>query len=64
MIDIDTVVSMKRQPEWSLLEWYNFLNQDLGLEIGQDFCWAWQNDYMAIEFFDNKTATLVRLKTI
>ena len=45
------------------MEWYNFLNQDLELEIGRDFVWAWQDDYMAIDIFDDKIATLVRLKT-
>jgi hypothetical protein len=57
------VISLIRQPSWTLLEWYNFLNQDLELEIGRDFVWAWQDDYMAIDIFDDKIATLVRLKT-
>ena len=56
-------LSLMRKPQWTLLEWYNFLNQDLELEIGRDFVWAWQDDYMAIDIFDDKIATLVRLKT-
>jgi hypothetical protein len=42
--------------------WYEFLTEECGLTIGQDWCWGWKDDAWAIEFTDAKQETRVRLK--
>jgi hypothetical protein len=56
------VVELKSQPKnLTLKEWYEHLT-DIGLVIGQDYCWAWKDNNMAIEIFDPKVAIMTKLK--
>ena len=43
-------------------DWYHFLTESCGLEIGRDWCWAWQDNCWAIEFQDPRDETRARLK--
>lgn len=47
---------------WNLQQWYDFLADECGLVIGQDFRWSWQNNKMGIYFMDPKVELMVRLK--
>lgn len=47
--------------------WYRYLAEECDLEIGQDWCWAWDHDRncWAIEFADPKNEsffTLIKLQ--
>ena len=48
--------------DWNLRRWFDFLTDECGLQINQDFRWGWQDGNWAIEFTDPKTEMMVRLK--
>lgn len=48
---------------WALLEWFNWLDKEMNLSIGQDYVWAWHDASWAIEFRDPNVELLVLLKT-
>lgn len=47
---------------WNLREWHDWLREEMGLVIGQDYRWAWHNNRWAIEFVDSRQETVVRLR--
>jgi hypothetical protein len=46
----------------SIRAWYDFLTEECGLKIGQDWKWAWRNNRWHVEFMDDRIESLVRLK--
>jgi len=46
----------------NIRQWYDFLVEECGLKIGQDWKWAWRNDRCHVEFMDPRNETAVRLK--
>lgn len=48
---------------WALMEWFNWLDEEMNLAIGQDYVWAWHDHAWAVRFRDPATELLVLLKT-
>jgi hypothetical protein len=48
--------------EWNMRQWYDWLREEMDLEIGRDYRWAWAENHWAIEFLDPRVETMVRLK--
>ena len=46
----------------SIRAWHDFLVEECGLKIGQDWKWAWGNNRWHVEFMDERNEALVRLK--
>jgi len=46
----------------SIRAWYEFLEEECDLRIGQDWRWAWRDNCWAVEFMDPRIETKVRLK--
>ena len=42
--------------------WYRFLVEQCDLQIGKDWCWAWEQNCWAIQFHDEQTEVIVRLR--
>ena len=53
---------MELGEEADINAWYHFLAEECGLKIGRDWRWAWSNNAWAIEFWDPKVETMIRLK--
>lgn len=48
--------------DWNLKQWHDFLDEEMDLQIGKDWHWAWQDNNWAIEFSNPVVETAVRLK--
>jgi len=48
--------------DWNLRQWHDWLLEEFGLKIGQDYQWAWHQNHWAIEFRDDRQEILVQLK--
>lgn len=47
--------------DWTLLEWFYWLEETMNLKLGQDYRWAWYQDFWAIEVFDADTELMILL---
>lgn len=56
------VVMLMLPHQWNLRQWHDWLLAEMDLRVGQDYRWAWRDNQWAIEFFEAKTETAVRLK--
>jgi len=48
--------------DWNFRQWHDWLLEEMDLQIGRDYRWAWKDGNWAIEFTDPKTEMMVRLK--
>ena len=49
--------------QWNFVEWFNWLDQDLRLKLGQDYHWSWYSGTWAIDIKDPAVELIVLLKT-
>lgn len=49
--------------DWNLLDWVEWLEQELGLLIGQDYKWSWHNGCWAIELERPENELMIVLKS-
>lgn len=49
--------------DWNLRQWYDWLEEEMDLQIGKDYSWAWQDNCWAIDFHDPQVEIIVRLKS-
>lgn len=48
--------------QWKLLDWFEWLETDMGLAIGRDYTWAWHANAWAISVTDPEIELLILLK--
>jgi hypothetical protein len=53
---------LKLDSDWNLREWYDWLEEEMGLTIGRDYKWAWQDRCWGIVFNDPRVEIMVRLR--
>jgi hypothetical protein len=47
---------------WNLLDWFNWLENDVNLSLGYDYSWFWYNNSWAVSFADPQHELLALLK--